>query len=803
MDKNKLYQSLYDAYVKANPTKSRKDCQEYVIKKWNDIKNDSDLPSKCNNLLTQFKAVSMQKKGTLMGFWGKQSAKASAQMKDNSLPLEFLPDSHQFDEPDDEAVVDKSIIEKPSGPTSSLNQSNKIAIVQLQLQTEIDVLNSELTDLYERDKKGLLSETQEKEFKSKKLKKIELENKLKKKKDDQRRSQKARDDKKRKFEAIFEENPELRKALKIRDQPGRPRLEADQPLLLKAIVDLALHGSASHEKRQSDVYRSIKTLDQLADQLSRDGFKISRSGLYIRLLPKRSSSLEGQRHVSTVPVKLIRAQNDKHVKHIDGPFCTATIRHLEELASTLGPDEVCFISQDDKCRVPIGLTAANKQSPLLMHVEYRVSLPDHDWVVAEKHKLIPSVYAGINIQSNGLGDRQAVGYSGPTYIAIRSGKHSSSTAYSHAFDFEKLLLLPEFDSITKSGVERLVKPVVVFTVDGGPDENPRYQKVIKVALHHFVKHDLDALFIATNAPGRSAFNRVERKMAPLSKELSGLILPHDQFGSHLDNRGQTIDSDLEKKNFAFAGTVLAEIWSKMVVDNFPTVAEYVNPGTSELLEEELLNKDQNWCDVHIRSSQYFAQIVKCADLQCCSKPRSSYFNIVQERFLLPPLPLVQTSEGLRVPERSGDMASHTNFPSLFLAQSLKIDHLIPRSANKYKQIPYDLYCPSVQSSLNDRVCKTCNQYFASIVMLRIHSAQHKQVAAAPARRVRPTRLAARRQREMMVIIANQENGESVDWFDEQDLDLTGIAIPNEEPANTPAFPVLSMKDHFQSPWEEE
>lgn len=175
------------------------------------------------------------------------------------------------------------------------------------------------------------------------------------------------------------------------------------------------------------------------------------------------------------------------------------------------------------------------------------------------------------------------------------------------------MLLPEFDSTTKSGVERLVKPIFVFTVDGGPDENPPYHKVIKVAIHHFVKHDLDALFIATNAPGRSASNRVERKMAPLSKELSGQILPHDHFGSHLDNRGQTIDLDLEEKNFAFAGTVLAEIWSKMVEDNFPMVAEYVNPGTSELLEAELLNKDQNWCDVHIRSSQYFIQIVKCAD----------------------------------------------------------------------------------------------------------------------------------------------------------------------------------------------
>jgi hypothetical protein len=52
-----------------------------------------------------------------------------------------------------------------------------------------------------------------------------------------------------------------------------------------------------------------------------------------------------------------------------------------------------------KKRVPIGLTAANKQSLLLMHVEYSVSLSDHDWVVAEKHKLILLVYAGIQIQT--------------------------------------------------------------------------------------------------------------------------------------------------------------------------------------------------------------------------------------------------------------------------------------------------------------------------------------------------------------------------------------------------------------------
>jgi hypothetical protein len=108
-------------------------------------------------------------------------------------------------------------------------------------------------------------------------------------------------------------------------------------------------------------------------------------------------------------------------------------------------------------------------------MEYRVTLPDHDWVIANRHKLIPSVYAAIEVQSDGLGKPNFVGYSGPTYIAVRSGKHSSSTALSHALDFNKLVDLKEFQDFSKNG--SFVKPVVILSVDGGPDENPRYQKV--------------------------------------------------------------------------------------------------------------------------------------------------------------------------------------------------------------------------------------------------------------------------------------------------------------------------------------
>lgn len=125
-----------------------------------------------------------------------------------------------------------------------------------------------------------------------------------------------------------------------------------------------------------------------------------------------------------------------------------------------------------QARVPLAITAANKQCPILMRVDYKIKLPDHDWVIAERHKLIPSVYGFIEIQPNCFGDKTAVGYSGPTYVAIRSGKHSSSTAYSHANDFDFLMQEPSFFDFTQT-TDGKAKPVLIITVDGGPDENPR------------------------------------------------------------------------------------------------------------------------------------------------------------------------------------------------------------------------------------------------------------------------------------------------------------------------------------------
>ncbi|XP_015121481.1 uncharacterized protein LOC107044195 [Diachasma alloeum] len=384
--------------------------------------------------------------------------------------------------------------------------------------------------------------------------------------------------------------------LHVRDESGRASITGDQPEILKVITEIATYGSATDDRRRTECIRRVRTLDDLAEKLKNDyGFNISRSGVYLRLIPRRADFREGKRHIKTVPVKLTRSCNETHQKHMDGKFAAATIHHSEDLASVLGPSEVFFISQDDKAPVPIRITAAKNQTPLLMYMEYRVTLPDHDWVVAPSHKLIPSVYAGVQIMGNEVENRAAVSYSGPTYVAMRSAKHSSSTAYSHALDMEHLFELPEFDDLVKTVSahgSKCIKPIGIITVDGGPDANPRYNKVISTAISHFISKNLNALYIACNAPGRGAFNRVERRMAPLSKELAGVILPYDHYGQYLHSQGRTIDTEREKTNFAFAGTTLAELWSSMVLDDVPVISEFISPENSELDECVLQKKIQ-------------------------------------------------------------------------------------------------------------------------------------------------------------------------------------------------------------------
>ena len=125
--------------------------------------------------------------------------------------------------------------------------------------------------------------------------------------------------------------------------------------------------------------------------------------------------------------------------------------------------------------------------------------------------------------------------------------------------------LPEFATSFQTDRHE-EKKVMIVTVDEGLDENPRSEKTKNYSIKCFVSNGFNVFFLATNAPGHSALNRVDRRMVELSKELSDTILKHDKVGSHLDAKGVMVDKDLELKNFDYTRQALAEIWSGFVID---------------------------------------------------------------------------------------------------------------------------------------------------------------------------------------------------------------------------------------------
>jgi hypothetical protein len=668
------------------------------------IEDRSKIEAEIDSLNRKAKEINTQKKL----FWFK-SFKIASQETENEVIIENIAKSLS------QSTTTITVVEDMPQPGKDVvSDNNKTVLrerpVEERLTKQINELNDDLVKLNDAKNLKLVDNNLIKNQISDARKLLEkAKKKLKRLKYDRIKKVEYRQKQKRLMKKIAERNPEYAEALKpfIHEQIGRPRIESEQPLLLKTIMDIAIIGSSTDERRRSEMMRSCKTLDDLTESLKERGFNISRTATYLRLLPRRSLSNEGKRHVHTVPVRLKKPEYVARKYHSDRFFAAASINLIKELLVLFGPINCFFLSRDDKAKVTLGLPVANKQSPVLLHLEYVIKLPDHDFTPAPKHKLCPSVYGACVI------DDSKITYSGPTYVAIRSAKHCKSNAQTHAIDFEKLITLEPFKELLLDE-NGLLKAIGAFSVDGGPDQNPRYPAVVNAAVRQFLDNDMDALFVMTNAPHHSAYNPVERRMAPLSHDVSGLILKHDSYGSHLNSKGETIDRELELKNFEKAGQTLAEVWSNTVIDGYPVIAEYVVP--KELMKDEEPN--ERWKFSHIRQSQYLTQIVRCDDRSCCKQWRTNYFNVFKDRFIPGPVPYERTKNGVESIDRSKAVDNLKAFPSLF--QRL----ILPQPV---VDMPFDWYCPSLQKEIEKRICKTCKNYFVSQKSLQKHQVIHRSV----------------------------------------------------------------------------
>jgi len=162
---------------------------------------------------------------------------------------------------------------------------------------------------------------------------------------------------------------------------------------------------------------------------------------------------------------------------------------------------------------------------------------------------------------------------------------------------------------------------------------------------------------------------------------------------------------------------------------------------------------------------------------------------------------MQTSEGLKAPDMG--ITQTAIFPSLFI-QLATPSSVLPRSVLGFKSVPYDAYCPSLQAVVGRRVCKKCGLYHASIVSLKSHQRVCGVEDAIPTLRVRPVRVAARRQRELMAVIAFQEH-EDVEWIDEEFVDTAGMTVPADSVNKRQSIPnpIINTADHLAVPWTDE
>ncbi|KAJ8666270.1 hypothetical protein QAD02_007932 [Eretmocerus hayati] len=812
LTRGNAHQKLFEAYKIAYPGWALQKAQRLSQVEWADIlsKFKGDDKSLLNHVVDRIKFYQRNALKQAMAFKSHfvEQSKVNQAESNDSANLSRVGNTSQLN-PNKELPHSSFPSEQPSTSSnaSSADQNEPLQAsttrlpdnvlkrsyptpAQDECRAKIHVLESQLNaDLLWRNNMNMGSVDEERISETRKELNKQKQN-LRTKKNNVKHQQKNRDSKKRKKEI---DNDGVIRTV------GRPRIEETQLGILDCLKEFALHGAGAHDRRRSDIIRPVSSVSELHELLLTMGYQISRSAMYTRVLPRNSHTNEGKRHVKTVPIKFTKAQNNSTKWHPDAHFCTASIRLLESLASLIGPELVFFLSQDDEARVHIGVRAANKQSAILMHVDYKVSLPDHDFVVGSRHKLIPSVYAGIVIKPGGLGDPKSVSYSGPTYVAIRSGKHDSSTAASHAADFKRLLQLENFLELSK--IDGRTKPIVIISADGGPDENPRYPKVISWGIELFINENLDGLFVVTNAPGHSKYNRAERRMAPLSNQLAGVVLQHDKFGSHLKG-GKTVNKELERKNFAHAGETLAELWNEMVLDSHPVHAEYIHP-----LDEELKPRavDEQWYLNHVRESQYLLQISKCQDKACCSPPRSNLRSILPTGFLPSPT-LVHNEKGTGILKAVPLGEEHANARFLPLFQRLALVNLEIPNPDGFKKIPYDLYCPSVRSELSGRICKTCGIYFVTKKAATDHmkSLNHAPVKAPQKSRIK--RIEAQRKEEVLCIM--QEHGASTltaEWIMEDHIQNhdTDDCIDNREKERDESdqFPeIKNLPEWLESPW---
>ncbi|PKY45874.1 hypothetical protein RhiirA4_518110 [Rhizophagus irregularis] len=210
--------------------------------------------------------------------------------------------------------------------------------------------------------------------------------------------------------------------------------------------------------------------------------------IQLQFWPTNPMAIKAIQYIGRYQVKFKVQGRLLRKKSVDAHYCAALFRYLREF-SIQYRQYVCFISADDKHKVPIGegvpvsTGVRNRQS--LAAQNSTLGAADHDFT---KLSLTPSVIFFVSIPkdiSDGF-------YSGEVFVSFKDTVFESSSAIRHTTEF--------YNVINTKYTHHTSPPILCLYTDGGPDHRCTYGSVQIALISLFLSEDYDMLISVRTAP---------------------------------------------------------------------------------------------------------------------------------------------------------------------------------------------------------------------------------------------------------------------------------------------------------------
>lgn len=212
----------------------------------------------------------------------------------------------------------------------------------------------------------------------------------------------------------------------------------------------------------------------------------------------------------------------------DEHYCRTLFKYEREF-NIKYRDYACFISADDKHKVPIGegvpVSTGVRNKKTLAPAEGEITAADHDFT---KLSLTPSVTLFINIPY----DISESFYDGKVYVSFKDAVFQPSSALRHSTEF--------FNLINRQYHNQPLPSILSLYTDGGPDHRCTFGSVQVALICLFLAGNFDMLIAVRTAPHHSWCNPAERIMSVINYGLQGVAIEREKMPEEYEDEFEAL-----------------------------------------------------------------------------------------------------------------------------------------------------------------------------------------------------------------------------------------------------------------------